>query len=228
MAFQQLREKARALRKQGKSIAEISTSLSSSKSTVSYWCRDISLSKPQQHILFQRQKERGGVGRLRAAEKKRAQRIEKTRDAMNHGARDVAQLSQRDVFILGLALYWGEGYKSGNEECGLTNSDPAIIRVFIAWIKRVYGVSAPDLILRVSLNETHRDRTDVVQKYWSQMTGISQSQFTKISLIKARVKKTYANTEEHFGTLRVKVRRGTALRRRIMGSIEALKKQFAK
>ena len=142
---------------------------------------------------------------------------------MERGARDVGTLSQRDLFLLGLALYWGEGYKNGNEECGLTNSDPAIITTFIEWLRRIYAIPSTDLILRVSVNETHRHRVQIIEKYWSQMTGVPLSQFTSTSLIKARSKKAYADAESHFGTLRVKVRRGTALRRRIMGSIGILK-----
>lgn len=226
MAFQVVREKARNLRHKGKSIAEIAALLDASKSTVSYWCRDISLTKAQQSLLVERQAHGGAVGRLRAAEMKRAQRLINTERDKARGIRDVGTLSKRDVFILGLALYWGEGYKSGNEECGLTNSDPAIILSFITWLRDVYGVPSADLILRVSLNETHRYRKDDVERYWSRTTGIPLTQFTATSLIRAAVQKRYAAPENHFGTLRVKVRRGTSLRRRIMGSLGSLKQQF--
>ena len=225
MASQALREQAQALRRQGKSIADIVHTLQASKSTVSYWCRDISLSHAQRHALAEKQRASGGIGRLRAAELKRARRMSDMNAEMERGARDVGTLSQRDLFMTGLALYWGEGYKSGNEECGLTNSDPAIITTFIEWLRRIYAIPSTDLILRVSVNETHRHRVQIIEKYWSQMTGVPLSQFTSTNLIKARSKKAYADAESHFGTLRVKVRRGTALRRRIMGSISALKKR---
>lgn len=145
---------------------------------------------------------------------------------MSRGAREIASLSHRDLFILGIALYWGEGYKSGNKECGLTNSDPVIIQAFIFWLKKIYSVQEKDLILRVSLNESHRGRVSLVEQYWSRVTNIPPSQFTKTSLIRSRSKKTFSNLDVHFGTLRVKVRRGTSLRRRIMGSIERLRKKF--
>ncbi|MBI4067849.1 hypothetical protein HY413_00375 [Candidatus Kaiserbacteria bacterium] len=227
MALQRLKEQARLLRKGAKSITEIASVLNVSKSTASYWCRDIALSKSQLHVLAERQHRGGALGRLRAAELKRAQRIERVNFDMAQGAQDVGVLNKRDLFILGLALYWGEGYKNGNEECGLSNSDPAIIVIFIAWLRDMYGIRKDDLILRVSLNETHRHRAATVEKYWSHITRIPLCQFTKTSLIRARVKKRYANTSTHFGTLRVKVRKGTSLRRRIIGSINASKKQNA-
>ena len=131
----------------------------------------------------------------------------------------------REIFSFSEWPYIGEGYKSGNEECGLTNSD-GIIRSFITWIRRTYGVRSSDLILRVSINGSHRDRIRDVEKYWSKVTGISLTQFTKTSLIKSRVRKIYSDPEKHFGTLRVKVRRGTALRRRIIGSLGEIASQM--
>src|SRR3989344_674100 len=128
MASVQLREKARLLRQKGQSISNISTALNASKSTVSYWCRNIALTNKQMRNLAQKRKDAGALGRLRAAEKKRAIRIEAVEVESKRGARAIGSLSQRDIFVLGIALYWGEGYKSGNEECGFTNSDPDISR----------------------------------------------------------------------------------------------------
>jgi hypothetical protein len=221
-----LREKARALRQNGESIRTISQKLKASKSTVSYWCRNIALT-PEQMRKLSLQKEKGAhLGRLRAAEKKRAIRIKAVKLATNKGSADVGKMNRRDLFMLGLALYWGEGYKSGNEECGLTNSDPAIIKTFIIWLRKIYTITSPDLILRISINEGHRRRLKEVQIHWVKVTGIPLNQFTKTSFIKANSRKIYSDPENHFGTLRIKVRRGTALRRRIMGSIAEIRKQF--
>ncbi len=228
MHRQSAREKARAFRTAGKSISEIAHSLRISTSTVSYWCRDILLSKRQQLVLTAKQQRSGAMGRLVAADKKRVERLHRTAMSMHEGAQDVGVLKTRDLYMLGLALYWGEGYKSGNEECGLTNSDPHLIRVFIRWLQQVYQISAGDLILRVSLNGTHAHRVRAVEKYWANVTGIPLKQFTAPSLIKTISKKVYANQESHFGTLRVKVRRGTSLRRRIIGSLGEVRRQMEK
>jgi hypothetical protein len=226
MAFQALREEAQKLRGEGKSISEIVSRLNASKSTVSYWCRDIILTRAQQRMLARRQRHAGAAGRLRAAELKRAERVMRSEKDAAQGVRDVGFLNQRDIYILGLALYWGEGYKSGNEECGLTNSDPMIILTFVRWLKSVYGISSKDLVLRVSINQTHRHRVSQVEQHWSRVTGIPLSQFTATSLIRSASRKIYRDTETHFGTLRVKVRKGTSLRRRILGSLNALNQQL--
>ncbi|HWO07327.1 MAG TPA: hypothetical protein VNM40_01950 [Candidatus Paceibacterota bacterium] len=75
MASRRLKERAWQLREQGMSISDIAHTLSASKSTVSYWCRDISLSKIQQQLLAAKQHQAGMLGRLRAAEQKRAARL---------------------------------------------------------------------------------------------------------------------------------------------------------
>lgn len=127
--------------------------------------------------------------------------------------------------MIGLALYWGEGYKSGNDECGFTNSNPDIIQIYIAWLKRIYTIPLSQLTLRVSINELHANRDSAVRAYWSRLTGIPLSQFTKTSFIKTTAKKVYANPSAHYGTLRVKVARGTQLRHRIMGSLRQIADQ---
>lgn len=223
MAFQKEKDTAQQLRKKGKSIAEISQLLRKSESTVSFWCRSIQLTTTQINSLVARQRDAGAIGRVRAAQLKRTLRLTNIDKMARLGKSDVGTISQRDLFMIGLALYWGEGYKTGNDECGLTNSDPAIIITFIEWLKRNYSIPHSDLILRVSVNETHRHRVEKIEYFWSQETGIPLSQFTQTSLIKSQSRKVYTNAESHFGTLRVKVRRGTSLRRRIMGSLDILK-----
>lgn len=222
------RERARKMRSRGEGIGAIAQQLRASKSTVSYWCRDIPLSREQQQALAKRQRIAGAVGRLHAAEKKRAIRIAAIEHMGQLGAKDVGHLTARDVRMIGLGLYWGEGFKSGNDECGVTNSDPEIILTFIRWIRDAYGVSSSDLILRVSVNVSHRTRIHDIERYWSHKIGVPRSQFTKPSLIKTASRKVYSDTEKHLGTLRVKIRRGTALRRRILGSIDKIRKEVSR
>ena len=65
-------------------------------------------------------------------------------------------------------------------------------------------------------------RVKEVEEYQSKITGISLSQFTKTTLIKAKTKRVYPNFNNHYGNLRVLVLKGTKLRRKINGWIEGL------
>lgn len=226
MALDHMRIRAQELRRQGTSIGSITKTLGASKSTVSYWCRDIVLSKSQINKLAMQKNRGAALGRLHAGEKKRALRLHATEEAAKHGKRDVGTLNNRDVFILGLTLYWGEGYKRGNEECGLTNTNPYIIRAFIYWLQTTYNIPPDDLILRVTVNDIHRARVRTIEKYWSKETGVPLSHFTQASFIRTKHTRLFENPETYFGTLRVKVRRGTTLRRRILGSIKEVERQI--
>lgn len=219
------REKALALRKQGESIKQIAHELDLSSSTVSYWCRDVILSPIQIRRLQEHQRRAGLKAILKYAELKRNARIKKENDLLRLGKNEVGTLNMREVFLVGLALYWGEGYKSGNGELGFTNSNIEMIKFILNWFRDIFGIRNEDFILRVSVNEQHKNRIVAVEQFWSDKTGIPLSQFSKSSLIKVKAKKVYANAKNHYGTLRVKVRRGTDLRRRILGSIEGLKEK---
>ncbi len=214
--------KAIILRKNGGSISAIAKKLSVSKSTVSVWCRDIALTNSQIATLVKKNSHRATQALLCASEIKRARRILETGLSIQYGKDDVGKLSKRDLYMVGLGLYWGEGYKKGSQELGFTNSDLSLIHFYITWLNKIYKIKNDDLILRVSINMQHKNRDRSILEYWSTQTNIPLTQFTKTSFIKTTSKKIYPNPETHFGTLRIKVRRGTSLRRRILGSISAL------
>ncbi|HEY0979662.1 MAG TPA: hypothetical protein VGE23_02390, partial [Candidatus Paceibacterota bacterium] len=138
------------------------------------------------------------------------------------GKKDVRTVSKRDVFMLGLGLYWGEGYKRGSQECALTNSDPAIIRIFLRWIDECYGVGMDRITARLTINILYKEHVERIARKWSRETSIPLSQFAPPAFIQG-YGVTTRDPETYRGTLRVKVRNGTSLRRRILASIAALK-----
>jgi len=222
MAKTEEKGRVQELRRNGMSIRDISKITKNSKSTVSYWCRDIILTKRQLEKICQKQKIASLRSVIKITEKKRRKRLNDIENFRKMGIEDVGKLSERDIFVIGLGLYWGEGYKKGTEELGFTNSDPKMILFFIEWLKKIYNVGKQDLTLRLSINIIHKQNENEIKKKWSNLTKIPINQFTKTSLIKAKSKKIYFDNENYLGTLRIKVRRGTNLRRRILGSVNAL------
>ena len=226
MAKQKEKEAALKLRQDGMSIKDIAQRLSVSKSTVSYWCRDIQLDEKTIKNLAEKSKKSGVEAFLKIAENKRLKRLQDTEDAQKAGVEALGKLSKRDIFCIGLGLYWGEGYKKGNQEFGFSNSDPVMIAFYILWLKTVFNIERDQLTLRVSINHAHINRITVVENYWSDTTGIPLAQFTKTSLIKTASQKIYTNTEDHFGTLRIKVQKGTQMRREVLGMLSGIKQQI--
>jgi len=89
-------------------------------------------------------------------------------------------------------------------------------------IKEICQISDNKFSLQVKINKIHKDRIQEVENYWSKLTGVSLTQFNKTVLIKSKSKKIYPNHNNYYGTLRITIRRGTQLRRKIHGWIEGL------
>jgi len=217
--------KAIKLRCEGKSINEISERVNASKSTISLWCRNIILSKKQIECLQAKSKEGAIKGSLIAMERKRADRIREEQLLRQKGIEEVGQISRRDLFIAGIAIYWSEGYtyKSG-DSVGFTNSDPKMILLMLRWFKEICRVSNGRFSLSIRINQIHKNKVKIAEKYWSQLTSIPLSQFNKTILIKSISKKVYPSSKPYYGTLRIVVRQGTSLRRLINGWLEGLAK----
>lgn len=223
MAKYELKTKAISLRKNGGGIKEIARILKVSPSTVSFWCRDMRLNLSQQVNLSKRSARQSTASLLAYAEQVRTRRIAAVLKAQEQGSQLVSSLTERDITMVGIGLYWGEGYKRGSEEFGFTNSDPNMIRFYLAWLAVLFDVKKEDLIFRVSINQVYRSRERTILSFWSKLLKVPVTQFTKTSFIRAQSKSLVNRPTEYHGTLRVKVRRGTAYRRQVLGAIAALR-----
>lgn len=215
--------KALALRKKGKSINSIAKQLGLSKGSVSVWVRDILLSTSQKDTLKAASKNAGQLAFKKAARAKHEKYQQLVLIAEKKGAQDTKRLSKREILMLGLGLYWGEGYKKGSAELGFTNSDPEIIRFFVRWLRECFGIQKESLILRLSVNAIHTKREKEMLSFWAKTTGTSLSQCTKTSFVVVKQKRDYTNRPTHYGTLRIKVRGGSVLRTRILSALKAIK-----
>ncbi|PJE58669.1 MAG: hypothetical protein COU83_02620 [Candidatus Portnoybacteria bacterium CG10_big_fil_rev_8_21_14_0_10_40_22] len=217
------KEKALKLRLNGRSLNEISKRLNVPKSTVGVWCRNIRLGPTQIKRLSERIKSGSYKGRMKFLERIKRQRIREVNKLREEGIKEIGKLDKRDLSIAGIAMYWSEGYTyTGGEQVGFTNSDPKMILFILKWFREICGVLNKNITLQVKINKIHKNRIKKVENYWSKLTEIPLNQFNKTVLIKSKVKKVYPNHDNHYGTLRITVRQGTRLRRKIIGWIEGL------
>jgi hypothetical protein len=80
--------------------------------------------------------------------------------------------------ILGVSLYWGEGYKTEKSAgIDLANSDVDIILTFLAFLREVCGID--ESRLRVLLYCHENQNQENLIKFWSRETKIPIKQFTK-------------------------------------------------
>lgn len=204
---------ARELRLQGKSYNAIAAELGVSKSSVSVWCRDIALTEEQRLALLlpmeQAQQKRG--------ETARAGRIRRTELIHAAAAAEIGQLSDRELFLVGVALYWAEGTKQKpwNPSTRVTfiNSDPGVILTFIAWLRLM---EVHDVTYRLAIHESAD--VDAATSFWSQLVGVPASEFQRPTLKRHNPRTVRRKIDESYvGCLIVQVRRSTDLNRRIAG-----------
>ena len=90
------------------------------------------------------------------------------------------KLSADDELLksLSVAIYWAEGYKSKKAVCvDLANSDAAMIRLFMKFLRDVCGID--ETRLRILLYCHDKQLIPELIAYWSSVTGISPKLFTK-------------------------------------------------
>ena len=215
--------KALRLRRGGRSIGSIARELGVSKGSVSAWCEDIHLTEAQKENIRRLRIAAGHKGRLLGAEMNRQKRLTQISDYEKAGKAEIKYLSRRDMLILGLGLYWGEGVKARSSGTAMINSDPNIILFTMSWFKVCLGVRKKDFVPYIFISEHHRSRARKVLRYWSSLLGLPRSQFGKMVFLKGRPKKIYENHNSYYGICALRVRKGTSLKYRILGLIEACK-----
>lgn len=217
--YLELKQKAIKLRKKGLSVRSIQKKLKVSKSTVSIWTRDIRLTKKQLLKLYKNKVNGRIKGSYINAKKQQEERIRKTLELHRIGMQEVGKLSKRDRFIIGIALYSGEGTK-GDRNCGFANSDPRLIKFMISWFKEFCKV--PNSKLRGSLWIHENLNKFIAERFWSSLTKIPLSQFQKTYVVQNKTKKIRKNIHE-YGVFSIKFTDAT-IHRKLMGWIKGILK----
>lgn len=226
MAKSELKFEARKLRSEGESIKQIAKKLAVAPSTISNWCKDVKLSDLQIRELERRAHDPHYGKRLENNLRQQKERLEKTEKLLNEGIKEIGRLTNRELLIVGIALYWAEGFKCDNL-AGFCNSDPDMVKLFIRWLEDCFGYSKEDLRLRVGANESFRNEIEIIEGYWSNLTKISRNQFQKPFYQKVKWQKQYDHPENYHGVLRIRVKKSTDFLRKIRGFIEGLKLNLA-
>lgn len=219
------KEKAIEYRRSGDSYSIIGEKLGVTKSTLSDWLKKIPYS-PNRESLNRRY-----LGPKKAAAIRHAQKVDLIKSIKSASLEELGSLSKRDLWMLGIGLYIGEGAKS-IESVRLTNSDPDIINVGIRWLKEICGLHTENLTMALHCYPDNDQNMTI--DYWVKATGIPKSQFTKTQVDERRNKLTMHIRKLPYGTVQLKVKAngnrayGVNLHRRIMGWIDTVVMQFNK
>ena len=223
MAKSKEKNKALKLRQKGESIKDIARKLKIAKSTVSLWCRDIKLTAEQIQRLHEKMVKGGYKGRMKGARMQYERRLKKVKEWEKKGVKQIQKISNRDLLIAGISLYWGEGTRK-TRHLSFSNSDPEMIKFMIRFFRKVCKIEKDRFTAYIGINKIHKNRVKEVEKYWSKITNIPREQFTKTTLIKSKNKKVYKNFFIHYGTLTIRIKKSSELYYQMIGLIQGLVK----
>lgn len=201
------------MRKRGFSYSEIENRLHIPKSTLSYWLKGIKLTPEQIQKFSDR--------RTEAAKQNALKKISKTRkmieEIRNSSAKDVKEISKKELWLMGVVLYWKNGNKSDLKKgVHFSSSDPAMIKLFLEWLKEVGGIQ--DKEIRFDIFVKGNKAVSKVVEHWSRVTKFPRDYFSKVYCQKQSTKRG-----SNYGFLRVRVAQSSMLARQISGWIEGIK-----
>ena len=172
MARPKDKEKAIKLRLQGLSYSQIKSEMGLNKSTLSGWLRKYPLSDEQ-------------IKKLRDLNPQRIERCRNTKankvknrleNVYSKVSADISVFSNRDLFIAGLFLYWGEGSKSERSTTALSNTDPAMLRFFLKWL-RLFNINDDKLHITLQLYSDMDINKEI--KFWAEQLKLPKNLFKK-------------------------------------------------
>jgi hypothetical protein len=205
--YEIFKEKARSLRKDGKSLTEICQLLQLNKSTVYGWIEDIEI-----HIQRQIPKSFHNGNKIREIFKAK-------RDSYyQEGVVEYEKLSVNPKFRDSIILYICEGHKKNRNSVGFTNSDPLLIKI-------VFDTLCPLTSKKSNLSaQVHLDNNfDEVKLFWSNYLHVNASD---IKIYPRKISMTNRNTRLPNGIFQFSFN-DTRLRSRLQAWIDIVKKEWS-
>src|SRR3989344_4768760 len=215
----ELKKKARFLRKNGLSYKEIAEKIGGVKSTVKTWCADIRLKPEYQARLYTKQIERLSKGPKSSHERRKNEIGEIVKNAESQIN---LPLDYETYRLFGAALYWAEGDKT--KQFAIANSDPRLIAFMVQWMRDILKKNPRDM--KAHLNIYPQQNENEIKKFWAKITGIPLENFGK-SFIKP-ISKGYKKNTLYYGTIKIRLLKGTDIRHRVFGWTAAVLKDVVK
>lgn len=171
-AKHKIRGEAIKLRLEGKSYGDIKSILGVSKSSLSVWLREYPLSAKRIRELRDFNK----IRIERYIETCRTRRELILSSIYEKEKNKIFPLSDRELFLAGLFLYWGEGGKTQIHALAASNNDPSIIKFFLKWLKAL-DVPKEKITIRLHLYNDMDIQEEV--NFWSKILEIPPFQFKR-------------------------------------------------
>ena len=213
------------LRKKGLSYTDIQKQLFVPRSTLSHWLKDVELTDAQKEKLNDRRTEtlRKNSARRKTWTQEEIERIK------NASAKDIKDITKRELWLMGIILYWRERFSSQNSSdlrngVRLTTSDPFIARLFIRWLRDIGNIQDKEIDFDFFISEDQKESLNKIINYWAAATDFSKKHFNRyyVQKISKSHSKLKSRKRSHFGFLRIRVKASSQLARQISGWIKGM------
>jgi hypothetical protein len=217
--------KAIELRKTGFSYSQILEKVPVAKSTLSLWLREVGLSKQQKQRLTNKKI----AAALRGAMSRKRQRIQTQERIFASSENEIGKITPRELWLLGIALYWAEGSKEKECQPGsgvrFTNSDPLMVRLFLRWLIEICKIEESRIQMNLYIHENSKNSVSDAVVFWSKQTGFNTKEFKNIYFKRSKMRTVRQNTgNSYYGILRICVFKSSELNRKITGWIRGIVK----
>ena len=216
------KEEAIRMRREGKTYTEILDTVHVAKSTLAIWFTEVGLAQSQEQRITALRID----VQKRGAQARRDNRLQEIANSHVQGIHDVGRLSERELWLVGIALHWAEGSKQSvrvpSQGIIFNNSDPKMACVFMKWLEGL-GVSEEDIVFSLYVHVDRKKDILFFQKWWAQALRINTLQIQQVYLKQGNPKTKRSNVGDlYHGLIRIKVKKSTSLNRQVQGWFNAM------
>ncbi|MBI5619799.1 hypothetical protein HY950_02450, partial [Candidatus Gottesmanbacteria bacterium] len=138
------------LRIEGRSYSEISAELHVSKGTVSGWLSKVKWSVKTKSLLIAQNNKYSAKRIILMNKQKSKQKLERHVQYCQEAKKEYKHLRKSSLFLVGLAIYWGEGEKAlKNGRVSVINSDVNILQIVVDFYEKILNI--PDKKIRAAM-----------------------------------------------------------------------------
>ena len=125
------------------------------------------------------------------------------------------------LFIAGCMLYWAEGGRSRNQ-IKFTNSDPAMVRLFVSFLRTYWNLRDEDIRVTCNLFADHDARRREIEQFWLDVVAVPATSLCKTTInVYSKYSKKRRQNKLPYGTCRITVSR-TRVVQSIYGAIQEI------
>src|SRR3989339_117846 len=197
-----IKQEAKRLRIKGLSYNVISRKLLVPKGTLSYWFKKDQRFKKITEKNVKAANFNAAINITKYNKKRSIIAREKWLEIEKQAQKEISKISKDDLFLIGVSLYWAEGYKRGNWNVVFTNSDSDMNVIMLRFFRVCCFV--PKEKIRLHLQVHQKDQVEKSINFWANKLKMPRKFFLKTTIQKNVIKK---NTKRRlpYGTLRIKI-----------------------